>query len=78
MSNELLARLNRDYKFHPPRNEDDVKAHELVREACKAAAVTLVENVPPGRELSLALTKLEEASMHANAGLARARAEYVR
>ena len=34
-------------------------------------ATMIVELTPPSREQSLALTKLSEASMHANAAIAR-------
>jgi hypothetical protein len=34
-------------------------------------ALEILCNVPPSRERSLALTKLEECIMHANAGIAR-------
>jgi uncharacterized protein DUF6894 len=46
--------------------------HAAVREACRAAAEVVDRTVPDGREKSLALTKLEEATFWANAGIARA------
>lgn len=48
-----------------------VDAMTLIRQACAAAAGEVVLRVPRGREQSTALTKLEEAMFHANAGVAR-------
>lgn len=67
---ELKKRIENDFMFHPA-DEDRGNRHAMVRAACKAAADRLIEEVPEGRELSLALTKLEEAMMWANAGIAR-------
>ena len=62
--------LEHRFKHHPPIG-DKVQRHEAVRGNCMALAFTLVEMAPAGRELSLALTKLEEAMMWANAAIAR-------
>ena len=48
-------------------------AHSNVRFACREAAKLFLATVPAGREQSLAITKLEEAMMWANAGIARER-----
>jgi hypothetical protein len=63
------------------RIKDDFKSHEIgigqatkldqTRYRCLDLAQFLERNVPPGRELSTALTKLEEVMFHANAGIAR-------
>lgn len=45
--------------------------HEMVRENLKEEAVWMNEVLPEGREKSLAVTKLEEAMMWANAAIAR-------
>ena len=68
---KLLARIANNHKHHPPQTEERVKAHEQVRVLTAACAAGLVETCPPGRELSLALTALEEAMMWANAAIAR-------
>lgn len=58
------------FKFHPA-NEDTGPKHSQVRQSCFSLAEVLDEIVPPGRELSTAITKLEEVMMWANAGIAR-------
>lgn len=62
--------LNNRFAFHPATEVTGPK-HDLVRTLLRESAQVLVEQVPAGRELSLALTSLEEAMMWANAGIAR-------
>jgi len=67
---DVRQRIENDFKFHPA-NEFRGRQHAEVRAHCYNLAGFLVTNVPDGRELSLALTKLEEVLMWANAGIAR-------
>lgn len=60
------------FKYHKP-DAERVSAHELIRNTMWNAAEYVNENVPDGREKSLAITALEEAMMWANAGIARAK-----
>lgn len=60
----------RDFVYHPPR-PDQVPKYNEIRARVRGLALFIVDMVPPGRELSLALTKLDEAVMWANAGIAR-------
>jgi hypothetical protein len=62
--------LNR-FAFHPATTQGRQEDHQKVRDVCLRAAERVVELCPPGREQSLAVTKLEEAMMWANAGIAR-------
>jgi hypothetical protein len=68
---ELLKRVRNDFKHHPPKDEDTVAAHEQVRSVLHLTANELIGLCPESRELSLALTKLEEAMFWANAAIAR-------
>jgi hypothetical protein len=67
----IQARIDNDFKFHPATPETGPR-HARIRRLCHALAVELVQEVPEGREQSLALTALEETMMWANAGIARA------
>lgn len=67
---KLHARIDNDFTYHPP-TPDQVTAYNQIREEARMFAHTLVDFVPPGRELSSALTSLETAVMQANAGIAR-------
>lgn len=65
--------LKTRFKHHPTRNRDDVFAHEAVRNKCYETALAIDRLCPDSREKSLAMTKLEEAMMWANAAIARDR-----
>lgn len=55
-----------EYQAPTPENVQQITD---VREALKAAHAVILERVPPSRERSLAITKLEECSMWANKGI---------
>lgn len=67
---ELTRRITSDFKFHPA-TETTGPFYTEVRQACELLAHRLHSLIPESRELSLALTKLEEAMFWANAGIAR-------
>lgn len=66
----LQARIASDFSYHTPRPEQ-VPIYNEIRYRAKEFALHLEAVVPHGRELSTALTKLEECVMHANAAVAR-------
>jgi len=68
---DILRQIENNHKHHPPINEHVVKAHELVRELTKQCALGLAGICPDTWELSIALTKMEEAMYWANAAVAR-------
>lgn len=59
------------FRFHPASTKDRQQTHELIREECGALALVLLEICPESRELSLALTNLDQVCMYANAAVAR-------
>jgi hypothetical protein len=63
--------LDNRFDFHPAPNVEKQNEHASIRQACKRLAYELNSAVPEGREKSLAVTKLEECMMWANAGIAR-------
>jgi hypothetical protein len=67
----LLKRIDSDFTYHASTPEQ-VRAYAQMRDKAKDLATDIAFLVPIGREQSNALTRLEEAIMHANAGLARA------
>lgn len=66
-----LDDLENRFSFHPAVKEETKDAHEAVRGHCHDLARQLNHLVPEGREKALAITKLEEVMMWANAGIAR-------
>jgi hypothetical protein len=59
------------FAFHPANTPERAKQHDDVRETCRGLASVLDHMLPPGREKSLAITKLEEVMFWANAAVAR-------
>lgn len=62
--------LQKRFTYHPPK-VSNVDKFSLMRANALGLAELLNELVPEGREKSLAITKLEEVVMWANAGIAR-------
>lgn len=71
---DLHARIDVDFGYHAPGSQEIIDAHTRVREILARAAHELVDICPDSRELSLALTKLEEAMFFANGIIARGQA----
>lgn len=67
---QILARIKSDFASH---RADEVGQTKMtaIRQGCYLLAQVLVETVPSGRELSTALTNLEQVMFHANAGISR-------
>lgn len=63
--------VEKNFEYHPAKGSQPA-AYAALRAKGKELAVLMGELVPESRELSLARTKLEEAIMWANAGIARA------
>lgn len=65
------ADLDNRFMHHPPRDDRTVDAYTQIRGKGRQFADLINELVPDSREKSLAITKLEEVVMWANAGRAR-------
>ena len=70
MNQSLEERIENDFSFHPATPITGPQ-HEDVRAECKDLAFYLVAACPQSRELSLALTALEETMHWANAAIAK-------
>lgn len=58
------------FTYHAPK-EGQLERYELIRDCAKDFAHTINVNCPDSREKSLAIKKLEEVVMWANAAIAR-------
>jgi hypothetical protein len=67
---ELYQRIENNHRYHPATVDTGPK-FEQVRAMTMGLAKNLVDVCPEGRELSLALTHLEEVMFWANAAIAR-------
>ena len=75
MTGEEMLDLSRRFTYVEP-NESRAIMHEGLRNTAHGFAYSIVTNAPPCRERSLAITKIEEALMWANAALARGGEEW--
>ena len=65
------ADLKNRFTYHAPHGEVVKGVYGKIREHALNYAELIDENCPDGREKSLAITKLEEVVMWANAAIAR-------
>lgn len=70
ITDEQRKRLENDFVYHAPKGDQNAR-YIAIRAEAKGYAEFLMQLCPPSRELSLALTRLEEAVMFANASIAR-------
>ena len=62
--------IENNFKYHPPKgNQQD--RYVVIRDEAKNLAISIDALCPDSREKALAMTKLEEAVMWANASIAR-------
>lgn len=66
----MNPKIENTFTYHTPKDDQPAK-YQAIREKAKELAYMIDELVPDSREKSLAMTKLEECSMWANAGIAR-------
>ena len=62
--------LENRFTYHAPK-DGQAETYHLIRRTGKHLASLIDEKCPDGREKSLALTKIEEGVMWANAAVAR-------
>jgi len=66
----MSDQIENSFTYHAPK-EGQPEKYELLRAKVKELAYLIDELCPNSREKSLAMTKLEESSMWANASIAR-------
>lgn len=70
VSERMMDRLDNDFTFHPPFGDQVVRYEDIRREA-KEFAWFLSARCPESRELSRALSALDDVVFNANASIAR-------
>ncbi len=68
MSEEEFS-MHKMFSYHPPKG-DQQERYEKLRDQAKILAIKIDKYCPNSREKSLAITKLREATMWANASIA--------
>lgn len=67
---EVYNRIMNDFTYHAPTPEQVIR-YNKIREAAKEFALLIVTQCPGSREVSLALTNLDQVVFFANAAIAR-------
>lgn len=67
---DILKRIDNDFSYHQPHG-DQISRYADIRDGGKQLAKIIAELTPISREQSIALTLLEQATMMANAAIAR-------
>lgn len=70
MPSSMNDQIMRNFTYHAPR-ADQQPRYEQIRDEARVLALTIDMLCPDSREKSLAITKLEEVVMWANAAIAR-------
>ena len=70
----MNPKIEKAFTYHPPKDGQPEK-YTAIRAQANSFAYLIDGVVPDSREKSLAMTKLEECVMWANAGIARNEAE---
>ncbi len=65
-----IEELENRFTYHTPK-EDQTERYERIRYKAKMLAAYINEKCPESREKSIALTKIDEVVMWANAAIAR-------
>lgn len=68
----MNEQIEKNFTYHPLK-EGQPELYNSIRDKAKQLAYTINDICPESREKSLAMTKLEEALMWANASIARAK-----
>lgn len=66
----MNQQIENNFSYHSPKFGQP-QLYEQIRDSAKELAYLINNVVPDSREKSLAMTKLEETVMWANAGIAR-------
>lgn len=66
----MTDQIENNFSYHAPQ-EGQAEKYETLRSKAKELAYLIDELCPNSREKSLAMTKLEESNMWANAAIAR-------
>lgn len=70
MKKAELDAIEEAFKYHPPKNDETVEMHSLVRQHSVEHAVWLFDNLPYCDERKEAVKKVREAMYWANAAIA--------
>ena len=62
--------LDRWFKYHPPIDVPQIATYQRIRTAGRTMALRIFDDCPDSREKTVAIRKIREAVMYANAAIA--------
>ena len=62
--------LKKSFKHHPPKNDEQIRRYEKIREAGEIFAIIINSCTPACADQTAAIRKVREAVMTANAAIA--------
>jgi hypothetical protein len=65
-----LEEIEDAFRFHPPKSDETVAAHNQTREMCLALAVFFFNTLPKSAERTEAIKRVREAMHWANSAIA--------
>lgn len=68
---EKIKDIDRRFRYYAPKDEKQVQKYAQMRDYLRNVAIEIAKAVPESRELSMALTNLEQVMFWVNAGIAR-------
>ena len=71
LGSNMTDQIEKAFTFHEPKYPGKTLCHNQIRDFAKNFAYVIESTCPNSREKSLAMTKLEECVMWANAAIAR-------
>ena len=70
MEKKYSKAIDNNFTYHPPK-PGQAEIYQSIRDISRGLAMFIEDHCPQSRERSLAMTKLEECVMWANASIAR-------
>lgn len=67
---ESLVDIENWFSYYPPKNDEQIRAYEQIREAGKLFAIVINQSTPKCADQTAAIRKIREAVMTANAAIA--------
>lgn len=68
---DLIERVLNDFKYHPPKSEEEIKLYTETRDKYLKLALWLIETRSLSSDLYMSITHLEDSMFRANAAIAR-------
>jgi hypothetical protein len=62
--------INHWFSYHPPKDDEQIKAYTEIREAARVFALSVLQHTPQSADQTAAIRKIREAVATSNAAIA--------